>query len=322
MTTRPVITLGDANVDLVIRLPDRGAGRADLTGSTPRLFGGGSVANVAVALARLGAPVSFVGVVGDDGYGRFVQADLAAEGVDTSGLCVSRDALTPMVIALIEPSGERMNVVWPPERGADKLLAPEQVDPDAIASAAWLHTSGMVLRDSPVREAALYAMRLAHDAGVPVSLDLNLRLELWGWDDAIADTMVEAVGLADVALGSAKEEIAPLAGTDRIEDAARALSGGRRVVVARLGEQGALVCDPAGNLMHVPAFPTTVVDTLGAGDAFDGGFIAARLAGCDWVEATRWGNAVAALKIARPGARGTPTRAEVLWLLGGQPASS
>jgi len=317
MTGRPVIALGDANVDLVIRLPERGASRADLAGSVPRLFGGGSVANVAVALARLDVPVSFVGMIGDDSYGRFVQADLGGEGVDTSGLRVSREALTPMVIALIEPSGERMIVVWPPEGGADKHLAPDHVSRDAIAGAAWLHTSGMIMRDSPSREAALHAMRLARDAGVPVSLDLNLRLELWGWNDSIAATIAQAIALADVVLGSADEEIAPLAGVERVEEAARALSAGRRAVVARLGERGALVCDPTGNLAHVPAFPVTVVDTLGAGDAFNGGFIAARLAGCDLPEAARWGNAVAALKIARSGARGTPTRAEVLRLLGG-----
>lgn len=317
MTDRPVIALGDANVDLVICLPDRAAGKADMSGSVPRLFGGGSVANVAVALARLGVPVSFVGMIGDDGYGRFVQADLQGEGVDTSGLCVSREAMTPMVIALIEPSGERMIVVWPPEGGADKRLAPEHVSPGAIAGAAWLHTSGMIMRNSPSREAALHAMRLARDAGVPVSLDLNLRLELWGWGDDIAATMAQAVALADVVLGSADEEIAPLAGVERVEDAARSLAGDKRTVVARLGEGGALVCDPAGNLARVPAFSTEVVDTLGAGDAFNGGFIAARLAGCDWAEAARWGNAVAALKIARSGARGTPTRAEVLRLLGG-----
>jgi sugar/nucleoside kinase (ribokinase family) len=127
---------------------------------------------------------------------------------------------------------------------------------------------------------------------------------------------LQAVELSDVILGGAVEEIIPLAGGGSVEDAARALSAGQRTVVARLGAQGALAVTPEGEIIHAPAFPTQVVDTVGAGDAFDGGFIAARLAGLDIEEALRWGNAVAALKIGRHGARGLPGLAEVQALAG------
>jgi sugar/nucleoside kinase (ribokinase family) len=312
-----VVVLGDANVDMVIRLPDRAAGAVDLTGSEPRLFGGGSAANVAVGLARLDLAVTFIGSVGDDGFGRWVADDLAREGVDTRGLIAVRDAFTPMVIALIEPDGERLVVVWPPERGADLRLRPEDLDPDWLSGAAWLHTTGMCLRASPVREAVLGGMALAREAGATVSLDLNLRAELWGLDGDTRETLERAIAHSDVVLGSGPEEIVPLAGLDHVEDAARAICDGRRVVVARLGADGALAAGPhPGEIYHAPAFPTTVVDTLGAGDAFDAGFIAARLASCDVGEALRWGNAAAALKIGRPGARGSPSRDELDALLG------
>ncbi|HVO69196.1 MAG TPA: carbohydrate kinase family protein [Aggregatilineaceae bacterium] len=314
MLGRQVVVLGDANVDLVIRLPDRSSGGADLTGSVPQLYGGGSAANVAVALARLGVPAAFVGAVGDDGYGRWVRDDLIREGVDTRGLRSIPDAFTPMVIAMIETHGERLNVVWPPERGADNHLCPDDVDPARIAGAAWMHTTGMCLRASPVREAVLHAMQIAHEAGVPVSLDLNLRLELWGWRDQIRKTIDRAIALADVVLGSAAEEIAPVAGVTAVESAAHTLCADQRIVVARLGAGGALAATPDG-LFRAPAFPARVVDTLGAGDAFDGGFVAARAAGGGVLEALRWGNAVAALKIERSGARGLPSRDEVERLL-------
>jgi sugar/nucleoside kinase (ribokinase family) len=314
VTEQPVVVLGDANVDLVIRLPDRSSGGADLTGSVPQLYGGGSAANVAVALARLGVPAAFVGAVGDDGYGRWVRDDLIREGIDTRGLRLIPDAFTPMVIAMIEASGERLNVVWPPERGADNHLRPEDIDPALIAGAAWLHTTGMCLRASPVREAVLHAMQIARAARVLVSLDLNLRLELWGWADHIRETVERAIALADVVFGSAAEEIAPVAGVTAVETAARTLCADQRIVVARLGAEGALAAAPDG-MFRAPAFPGRVVDTLGAGDAFDGGFIAARAAGCDVPEALRWGNAVAALKIGRSGARGLPSRDEVERLL-------
>lgn len=316
MTSRAVV-LGDANVDMVIRLPDQLSGQVDLTGSQPQLYGGGSAANVAVALARLGTPVTFVGSVGDDGFGRWVTADLAREGVDTRGLMIDRDAFTPVVIALIQPGGERLVVVWPPERGADLRLRPQDVDPAWMAGAAWLHTTGMCLRASPVREAVLHGMELARQARATVSLDLNLRVELWGLDAEVRHTFERAVDLSDVVLGSGPEEIAPLAGIDDVPAAARALSTRRRLIVARLGDEGALAAGPLpGGTCYVPAFPTPVIDTLGAGDAFDAGFIAARLAGRDTRQSLRWGNATAALKIARPGARGTPSLGELERLLG------
>lgn len=314
MTGPQVVVLGDVNVDMAIRLPDRGSGTLDLSQSVPRLYGGGSAANVAVALARLGVAVAFVGSVGDDGYGRWVRDDFARESVDTRGLTMIRDAFTPMVIALIEPSGERLVLVWPPQGGAHVHLRPEDVDPALMVSAAWLHTTGMCLRASPVREAVLHAMRLARGLSITVSLDLNLRLELWGWGKETRETVEAAIGLSDVVFGSAQEEIVPVAGVNGIEAAAQALCDDKRVVVARLGADGAFAAAPEGSF-RVPAFFTPIVDTLGAGDAFDGGFIAARLAGYDIGEALRWGNAVAALKIGQPGARGTPSREEMEQLL-------
>lgn len=306
-----IVMLGDANVDLVIRLPQYG-GLQSL--SEPALYGGGTVANSTVAAARLGVPVAFVGMVGDDGYGRFIQDDLAGEGVDTRGLRVGVRTLTPMVIAVIDGRGERTIFVWPPTGSAHTHLRPEDIDPAVIRRAAWLHTSGLCLRAAPEREAVLHGMRLAREAGVPVSIDLNLRLELWGWGDNIRETIGEAMELADVVMGSGIEEIVPLAQIESVEAAARILSDNKRIVIARLGIEGALVVSPSG-AVRVPSFPAQVVDTLGAGDAFNGGFIAARVLGHGVHEAVRWGNGVAALKITRSGARGVPTRTELDCLL-------
>ena len=319
MSKKTVVVVGDANVDMVIQLPKRKKKIKDsLKMTAPQLYGGGTAANVSVTLARLGVPVAFVGAVGDDGYGRFVRDDLIAEGIDAGGLHTLADAFTPTVIAMIQPDGERLIVVWPPERGADVGLAVEHLDPVQIANAAWLHTSGMCLRHSPIRETVLRAMQLARDAGVPVSLDLNLRLELWGWHDNIRETIDRAITLSDVVFGNAEEEIVPVARTveaSAIEAAAHILADGKRIVVARQGLAGAMAATPGGTT-HANAFAVkTVVDTLGAGDAFNGGFIAARLDGNTVNDALRWGNAVAALKIGQPSARGLPGRAEVEALL-------
>ncbi len=316
-----VVVLGDLNVDLTLALPDRSLPTAGRLVREPRLTGGGTAGNTAAALARLGVLVEFAGSVGDDGFGRWLADDLRAAGVGTRGLVVTRDAPTCQVIAMVEPDGERYLVVWPLDGGALTRLEPAQVDRGLVAGAAWLHTTGMCLRAAPVASSVLAAMQVAREAGVPVSIDLNLRLELWGLDDMVLTSVAEAVSLADVVLGNGPEELVPLARAsgfevDAVDGAARALAGGERTIVGRLGAQGALACSAAGEVMVAPGFATGLGNPVGAGDAFNGGFIAARVAGLPLTEALRWGNAVGALKVSRDGgARDQPSRAEVEALL-------
>ncbi len=109
----------------------------------------------------------------------------------------------------------------------------------------------------------------------------------------------------------------PLTAANSVEAAAQSLCGSKRTIVARRGDQGAFVLTPTESF-DVPAFQTPVVDTLGAGDAFDGGFIAARLTKLGTREAAMWGNAVAALKIARAGARALPSLQDLKQMLDSQ----
>jgi fructokinase/2-dehydro-3-deoxygluconokinase len=319
---RAVLVLGDANVDLTLHVPTRlPRGRRGPVREAA-LSGGGTAANTATALARLGVPVEFAGAIGDDGFGRWVAADLVASGVGTRGLRVV-DAPTCQVIAMIEPDGERSLVVWPQDGGALVQLEPGHHDLELIAGAAWLHTTGMCLRNAPVRDAVLAAMTAARAAGVPVSIDLNLRIELWGLNRERRAAVKAAIALADVVMGQADEELVPLTGAQPAVRAAAHLAlggpgGGGRTVIARWGAEGALACTADGSVIRSPAFPVVAANPVGAGDAFNGGFVAAMVEGRGLVEALRWGNAVAALKVARPGgARDLPDRAEVEALLAG-----
>lgn len=314
VTVRQVLTIGEVGVDWIVRVPALPMRGSNAWSPAPEMHGGGATANVAVGLARLGVPVSFWGKVGDDEHGRFLREDLTREGVNTAHLQIAPGSFTQVVIAVVDAEGERTFFTCS-QGAAHTKLRPEEIDPDAIASAAWLHTSGTSLAEAPLRDAILHAMSLARSLDVPVSLDVNVCLG----DEAVPApfrvAVENAVSLADVLLGSA-EEIVSLAPASSTEASARALAGRERTVVARLGPKGALAASSAG-VISVPAFPTQVVDAVGAGDAFDAGFIAARVAGLDIETALRWGNAVAALKVARPGARGLPSRAEVEGLLNG-----
>lgn len=305
-----VVVVGDANVDMVIRLPDRRAQPSDPAHFHPQLHGGGSAANTAVALARLGVHVSFAGALGEDGYGRWILEDFKTEGVDTCGVSLVKDAFTPMVMALIEPTGERHVAIWPEQGGAHFQLHKHDIDNLIWEGQGWLHTTGMCLRASPACEATLYAMQRAKAQNLAVSLDLNLRIESWGLDEPIRGVFERAISLSDVVFGHAQEEIIPLMGLESVEQAILRLSEGVRTVIARQGAQDAVVAT-GGEVLRVPAFDVDVVDTLGAGDAFNGGFIAARLAGLGVADATRWGHAAAAYKIGRVGARSSPTQRQL-----------
>jgi sugar/nucleoside kinase (ribokinase family) len=120
-----VVVIGDVNVDLEILLPERGGPRTHAN-PEPRLFGGGSAANTAAALARLGLECRFVGTVGDDNYGRFAAASLAEAGVDTTSIITVAGAPTVMVITAVLSDGERLIYVWPPTGGAHIALQIER----------------------------------------------------------------------------------------------------------------------------------------------------------------------------------------------------
>lgn len=314
MNKSQVLVLGDANVDLLIPLPERSPAAPVQRDSVLELHGGGTAANVAVALARLGVTTSFIGTVGDDGYGHWVIEDFKNEGVNTDRTYQVEDAFTSMVMALIYPDGERGLYVWPDTGGAHTKLKPSFIKPEMFKSAAWFHTTGLCLREEPVRTAQLKAMEFAHEAGLTVSLDLNLRLESWGMDKSLKAVFDRAIDLSQVVFGNGHEEIIPFTERDTVRAGADLLSANKRTVIARQGAEGALVVGPDVNLLS-PAYEVDVVDTLGAGDAFNGGYIAARLDGKDLREAARWGNAAAALKIGKSGARGLPSREDLENLL-------
>lgn len=309
-----VIVLGDVNVDMVISLPDRSAKRHDLSQSAPQLFGGGTGGNVAAGLSRLDVDVMMVGTIGDDSYGRWSQNDLKNAGVDITGVVTKRDVFTPMVIAMVEPDGERMLVVYPPHGGAHFKLEESDVQSKWLDNASWLHTTGMCLRESPTNETILSIMEQAHTRKIPVSFDINARLELWSMDEAMRRIFDRAIELSDVIFGSADEEIIPLSGASTLEDAGRKFSAGKRIVIARQGASGAVAFTP-DETFNTPAFTLKVVDTIGAGDAFNSAFIAARVAGHDLREALRWGNAFAGLQIQGSGARSFPPLSEFQALL-------
>ena len=272
-----IVVLGDIAVDIVSTLRAPLARGSDAAAEIS-LMPGGSGANVAVWLARLGRPVTFIGRIGDDMFGRWLRDDLEAEGVKPA-LVVDHTRRTGVIQVLVEPDGERTMV---PDRGANAVWTRDEVSESLIAGADMLHVVGYVLLDEASQPGALGAMAYARKHGVPISLDPSSHAPLLGLG---ADAFWKLVGEVDLLLPNRREAQA-LAGCNEPEDALRALRKHAGTVVIKLDQDGCIAL--AGN--DVARTPTPVVpiaNTTGAGDAFDAGLLASWRLGEDLRAACR-----------------------------------
>ncbi len=304
----PILALGDVNPDIILPLEPTGdtfpLQHHDDDLLRAHISGGGTVANVASGLGRLGIPVSFCGKTGDDAMGRLMKQLLEDDHVDTSRLLFESDGFTNMVFAVIHDDGERTIFVWPPSGAAQSTIRQEDLTFD-VSAYSLVHFSSINLHEDPSANSILCFLSLHRSPPLVISFDMNLRREFFKRDKAFSARLNRSLALSDIIFGSALEEIQPLTGISDPVRAAQALNP-EACVIARLGDEGAL-CIFQGESYHVPPYPIKVVDTLGAGDAFDSGFIAALHKGKTLRQATSWGNACAAYSITCPNARSCPS---------------
>lgn len=306
-----VIVIGDANVDIIVPYPRfLNEERTRVAYPTPSMQGGGTAANTAVALARLGVETGFIGTVGDDQYGRFVRDDFIAEGVDVTGLVTDSGLNTVGVFAFVDDRGERYLWGWPRVDQSFKVLDPDKVPLHLVNQASWVHSSGMCLvQESSARSTITDLFRKAHDAGIPTSFDLNLRVDDGVLDRDFATALERIMPYVTHLLGSGPDEFAYF-GDGNWQDNARELAVNGRTVVARDGAHGSIGF-ANGQRNDASAFRVDVGDTIGAGDVYNAGYIRAILGGADLKQALREGNAVSAYKVERTGARSAPTLAQL-----------
>jgi ribokinase len=300
--TPEVVVVGAINVDMVVateRLPGPGE---TVVGPGLERYGGGKGANAAVAAARAGAAVRLVGAVGADDLGRQALAELSGEGVRVEHVAVLDDVPTGVALIVVDATGENQIAV---AAGANGRLDADRV---RAALGAALPGAGCVLVSTevpgPVVAAAVVA---ATEAGVRCVLNpapvLPAVVELLERGPLLTPNAGELAALATAAA---------VPGAAAVPELAAAL--GRRTgspVLVTLGAQGALLVD-GGRAHRLPAVPTTVRDTTGAGDTFNGVLAARLAAGDDLLAAATTANAAAARSVSRVGARaGMPTAAEL-----------
>ena len=299
-----VLVVGDAAVDWLLRVADYPSRGGNAWSPAPEMRPGGSGTNVAVNLVRMGVAARFVGRLADDDAGVLLRADLEAEHVLLDGLVPERGGRTPVVVAVLDGAGER-TLISASAGSAQWQLEASDVGEAVWHEVAWMHASGICLAQEPSRTAILLVLEEARRRGVPTSLDVNLRLDGSQLGSDVREALLTGVGLADVVF-AARDEALALTGAATVEGALGQLGDTARRGIVRLGAGGSIASDGKGAHLRSAAFAATVVDQLGAGDAFDAGFIAASVKGLGPEEALRWANAAAALNVSGVGARAFP----------------
>lgn len=246
--------------------------------------GGGPTATAMVTLRRLGLTASYIGKVGDDGFGARMLEELRGEGVDVSSVVVERGATSQYAFIMVDARTAARTIVW--TRGSASHLAAQEVNLDLITSARGL------LIDDLEPEAALAAARAARSRGTLVLIDAG----------SLRDGVRELLPYCDYIVASElfAEQISGGASLLRSLEVLR--SFGPKASVVTLGERGCAFLSGAGPV-EVAGFPVNAVDTTGAGDVFHGAYLFAVLQGWDTLMACTFANAVAALKCAKLGGR-------------------
>ena len=312
----PVLCYGDICADLLIPYGQALSAQTDDVNPnalTVHFSHGGSVANTAVTLARLGAPALFLGTAGQDAFGRALKKGLEQEGVDASLLTLKESAMTTMVIIVLDAKGERVPFAYPRVGASQHDITSDQIPNDILHRISWMHSSGMTLREDPAASHQLELMRRCQEAGIPVALDVNARLESIQ-DATFAQNIQTALHRCDLLLGSAEDELCPLVGESDPDLAAKKLLEIVPMVVARRGEKGATVYT-RDKAFSSPAFSVPIRDRVGAGDVYDGAFLASLLFGYAPDEANRRACAAGAWCVSHFGGRSGPDSEKLLSVL-------
>lgn len=235
---------------------------------------GSSSVITACGAARLGLRVAFVGVCGDDVFGRFMLNEMQKRGINTSAIIVDPNQATGLTV-ILNKGNDRAMLTFP---GAMASLRAEDIPDDLLRQTRHLHVASYFLQDA-LRPGLSGLFARARALGLTISLDTN-------WDpNGQWQGVLELLPLVNIFLPNAAEACA-LTGEENVEIAANKLSAQVETLVIKLGAAGALGLR-AGQTVRVPSISVQVVDTVGAGDSFNAGFLYGYLHGWSLEESLR-----------------------------------
>ena len=270
--------------------------------TTFKRYLGGSPANIAVGLARLGKKCGFFARVSDDQLGTFVTDYFDKEGIDTSHIkrCQNGEKIG-LTFTEIKSETESSIVMYRNE-AADLKLDVEDIDEEYINKAKAILISGTALAESPSREAALKAVALAKKNGVPVIFDIDYRAYNWKNSDEIAIYYSAVAREADIILGSREEydlteKFIKVGMTDK-ETAAYWHSQNAKIVIIKHGKEGSTAYTNDGESYSIKPFPVKLLKSFGGGDGYASAFLYGVFEGWEIIDALEFGSASAAMLVA------------------------
>jgi ribokinase len=293
-----VIVFGSVNMDLVARTPRLPAPGETLIGYSFNEVPGGKGANQAVATARLGIPTQLVGRVGGDQFGAALRTGLIASGVGCEALLTDSTTHSGVAVIAVDDSSENNIIIVPGANGQVGSADVERLQELLKDRANRTEPTVLLLQLEVPLPAVVAAAQVAKQAGATVILDpapaqAELPAELYPLIDITTPNQVETGQL----VGFPVEDLASA------QRAAQVLQQrGVGTVIIKLGKQGALCVSP-NQTFEIPVFPVQAVDTVAAGDAFNGGLAAGLAVGLSLQQACRQAAAVAALSVTRSGAQ-------------------
>jgi len=293
-----VITFGSINIDLVARTPRLPTPGETLTGHSFEMISGGKGANQAVAVARLGIPSTMVGRVGNDTFGETLLHGLKTDAIAHDHVLVDDSTHSGVAVISVDDTSENTIIVIP---GANGRVGEEDVE---RVRSLFPQAKVLLLQLEIPLPAVIAAAQAAKEAGVTVILDpaparSDLPAELYSCIDIITPNQVETGQLVGF----------PVNDLETAQQGAIALQQrGVKTVITKLGKLGAF-CLTESERFQIPIFPVKAVDTVAAGDAFNGGLAAGLADGLPLAQATTQAAAVAALSVTKAGAQPSlPTR--------------
>lgn len=294
-----VIPLGRAAIDLnPVDIP---APLQDC--HTFKKYLGGSPANIAVGLARLGKKVGFIGKVSADAFGQFIRDFFTRDGIDISHV-TDAPAGHSLGLTFTEILGPgQSSILMYRTLAADLQLDVEDIDAAYIAAAKVLVISGTALAASPSREAALKAMALARKVGTTIVFDIDYRSYTWKNSDEIALYYSLAARNSQMVLGSREEydlmeRLMVDAPSSDAETAGRWLGAGNRIVVIKHGKEGSTAYTADGQNFRIKPFPVNATKGFGGGDGYASALLYGLLEGWTILDALEFGSASASMLVA------------------------
>ncbi|MGB9729357.1 MAG: carbohydrate kinase family protein [Thermoprotei archaeon] len=280
-----VIAVGNANIDLMFVITYFPKPDEEVLSKDFKIVPGGSASNFAVAISRLGVTAGLIASLGDDVFGQLIIDNLKNENVDISHIKIIKNSPTGVVIIFIDEYGERRMIAY---RGANLMLNKDDINVKYIKTAKLIHLSGTKL------DLSEYIASIAKHEGLIVSFDPGSVISSMGiikCKKVLSNTDILFVN---------RLEIMQLIGIqDILESAYELINYGLSIVVVKLGSDGSLAVTK-NKKIKIPAFKVKAVNTTGAGDAFNAGFLKAFLLNMEIEDALKIGNAVAALSITKP----------------------